>query len=183
MWMSWYVWLHKDSSNTYNTRSSAPLQTFYFISFLLVLVYAWKSKSAIQGWRAAPPGAEVSLGRHLLPLETGNDLNPVMTHLMLPWFYRISAQRRRSPCPCMQLCGKRMPVHTTGTHILCPFPAFMLFLSVWPRRLIPIALYIGYVLTPFLKESVVIPNSDPSLTWYIRNDSKYCTRWERHLPD
>ncbi|XP_059191189.1 transmembrane protein 116 [Centropristis striata] len=32
---------------------SLPLSlTFYFISFLLVVVYAWKSKNAIQGWRA-----------------------------------------------------------------------------------------------------------------------------------
>ncbi|CAJ1056881.1 uncharacterized protein si:dkey-30c15.2 [Xyrichtys novacula] len=28
--------------------------TFYFISFLLVVVYAWKSKSNIQGWRERP---------------------------------------------------------------------------------------------------------------------------------
>lgn len=28
--------------------------TFYFISSLLVVVYAWKSKSAIQGWRERP---------------------------------------------------------------------------------------------------------------------------------
>ncbi|XP_068458722.1 transmembrane protein 116 [Clinocottus analis] len=34
---------------------SLPLSlTFYFISFLLVVVYAWKSKNAIQGWRASP---------------------------------------------------------------------------------------------------------------------------------
>lgn len=31
---------------------SLPLSlTFYFISFLLVVLYAWKSKNAIQGWR------------------------------------------------------------------------------------------------------------------------------------
>ncbi|XP_020508578.2 transmembrane protein 116 [Labrus bergylta] len=28
--------------------------TFYFISFLLVMVYAWKSRSPIQGWRTRP---------------------------------------------------------------------------------------------------------------------------------
>lgn len=179
--MSWYVWLHEVRYNTFNACCSR-LQTFYFISFLLVLVYAWKSKSAIQGWRAAPPGAEVSPGRHLLLLGTGNDLKPVMTHSMLPWFHRISARRGRSSCPCMRSCGKCMPVHTTVTqnsftcNIVC-------FLSVWPCRLIPIALYMSYVLTPFIKESKVIPDSDPSLTWYIRNDSKYCTRWVRHLPD
>lgn len=53
--------------------------------------------------------------------------------------------------------------------------------SVWCHRLIPIAIYIGYVLTQFIKPSVVIPNWDPSLTGCIRNDSKYCTRWARRL--
>uniref|UniRef100_A0A3B5KJZ6 Si:dkey-30c15.2 n=1 Tax=Takifugu rubripes TaxID=31033 RepID=A0A3B5KJZ6_TAKRU len=43
--------------------------TFYLISFLLVLVYAWKSKGAIQGWRAAPPGHEVGPVKHLLLME------------------------------------------------------------------------------------------------------------------
>lgn len=57
------------------------------------------------------------------------------------------------------------------------------FLSVWPLRLIPIALYLSYVLTPFIKESEVFPDSDPSVTCYNRNSSKYCTRWGRHLPD
>lgn len=33
------------------TRLGFPFQTFYFISFLLVIVYAWKSKNIIQGWR------------------------------------------------------------------------------------------------------------------------------------
>uniref|UniRef100_A0A3Q0QNP8 Si:dkey-30c15.2 n=1 Tax=Amphilophus citrinellus TaxID=61819 RepID=A0A3Q0QNP8_AMPCI len=32
--------------------------TFYFISFLLVVVYAWKSKNAIQGWRERPADDE-----------------------------------------------------------------------------------------------------------------------------
>ncbi|XP_040893328.1 transmembrane protein 116 [Toxotes jaculatrix] len=36
-------------------RYSLPLSlTFYFISFLLVVVYAWKAKNAFQGWRARP---------------------------------------------------------------------------------------------------------------------------------
>ncbi|XP_039988889.1 transmembrane protein 116 isoform X2 [Xiphias gladius] len=36
-------------------RYTLPLSlTFYFISFLLVVVYARKSKNAIQGWRARP---------------------------------------------------------------------------------------------------------------------------------
>ncbi|TNN29904.1 hypothetical protein EYF80_059945 [Liparis tanakae] len=38
---------------------SLPLSlTFNFISFLLVVVYAWKSKNAIQGWRARPTEQE-----------------------------------------------------------------------------------------------------------------------------
>lgn len=31
--------------------SSVPTQAFYLVSSLLVLVYAWKSKCIIQGWR------------------------------------------------------------------------------------------------------------------------------------
>ncbi|XP_053175902.1 uncharacterized protein si:dkey-30c15.2 [Scomber japonicus] len=43
---------------------SLPLSlTFYFISFLLVVVYAWKSKNAITGWRARPTGDEGGQGR------------------------------------------------------------------------------------------------------------------------
>ncbi|XP_063336471.1 uncharacterized protein si:dkey-30c15.2 [Pelmatolapia mariae] len=42
--------------------------TFYFISFLLVVVYAWKSKNAIQGWRERPADDEGDLVRHLLRL-------------------------------------------------------------------------------------------------------------------
>lgn len=79
------MWLDSDGYNTHNTLCSALLQTFYFISFLLVLVYAWKSKGAIQGWRAAPPGDEVGPARHLLLLEDGNDLEPLMTPSLLSW--------------------------------------------------------------------------------------------------
>ena len=50
------------------TSVSTPFQTFYFISFLLVVVYAWKSNSAIQGWRARPIGDEARQVRHLLHL-------------------------------------------------------------------------------------------------------------------
>ncbi|XP_067359034.1 transmembrane protein 116 isoform X2 [Channa argus] len=39
---------------------SLPLSlTFYLISLLLMVVYAWKSKNAIQGWRAQPAEDEV----------------------------------------------------------------------------------------------------------------------------
>ncbi|XP_069567232.1 transmembrane protein 116 [Brachyistius frenatus] len=42
---------------------SLPLSlTFYFISFLLVVVYAWKSKNAIQGWRDRP--ADDGIAQH-----------------------------------------------------------------------------------------------------------------------
>ncbi|XP_029378527.1 uncharacterized protein LOC115056328 [Echeneis naucrates] len=44
---------------------SLPLSlTFYFISFLLMVVYAWKSKEAIQGWRARPIEDEVGQSQH-----------------------------------------------------------------------------------------------------------------------
>ncbi|KAM6937883.1 uncharacterized protein FYW49_000133 [Xenentodon cancila] len=43
---------------------SLPLSlTFYFISFLLVVVYAWKSKNALQGWRESPPDDEDGLNQ------------------------------------------------------------------------------------------------------------------------
>ncbi|KAM9807768.1 uncharacterized protein ACB057_005580 [Neosynchiropus ocellatus] len=46
-------------------QRSLPLSlTFYFISFLLIVVYAWKSKTAILGWRAAP--AEESAAQTLI---------------------------------------------------------------------------------------------------------------------
>lgn len=102
--------LDSDTYNTHNTLSSALLQTFYFISFLLVLVYAWKSKGAIQGWRAAPPGDEVG---HLLLMENGSDLEPLMAPSLLSWFHRIRSQRRRSPRPCMRLCGECMAARST----------------------------------------------------------------------
>ncbi|XP_069384994.1 transmembrane protein 116 isoform X2 [Paralichthys olivaceus] len=42
-------------SNVTMCQYSLPLSlTFYLISFLLVVVYAWKSKNAIQGWRTRP---------------------------------------------------------------------------------------------------------------------------------
>ncbi|XP_029009853.1 uncharacterized protein si:dkey-30c15.2 [Betta splendens] len=42
-------------------KYSLPLSlTFYLISFLLVVVYAWHSKNAILGWRARPPEDEVA---------------------------------------------------------------------------------------------------------------------------
>ncbi|KAM8860658.1 transmembrane protein 116 [Synchiropus picturatus] len=44
-----------NADNVILCQYSLPLSlTFYFISFLLVIVYAWKSKTAIHGWRAAP---------------------------------------------------------------------------------------------------------------------------------
>lgn len=43
---------------------SLPLSlTFYFISFLLAVVYAWKSKNAIQGWRQRAADDEVVQSR------------------------------------------------------------------------------------------------------------------------
>nr|XP_046250968.1 transmembrane protein 116 isoform X2 [Scatophagus argus] len=98
---------------------SLPLSlTFYFISFLLVVVYAWKSKSAIQGWRARPTEDE-------------------------------GGQSQR-----------RMKIFTI------PVYAFM-----W---LIPIAVYLAYVLTRVTKPAELIPESDPLDKRLIRNYSKYC---------
>nr|XP_057932311.1 uncharacterized protein si:dkey-30c15.2 [Doryrhamphus excisus] len=99
---------------------SLPLSlTFYFISFLLVVVYAWKSKNAIQGWRATPAEDE------------------------LKW----------SPC--------RSKLVTVPVYLI-----------VW---LIPTAVYLAYVLTPFIKATLLIPDPDASLSITIQNDAKYCT--------
>lgn len=109
---------------------SLLLASRHFISF--PFCWFWFTRGS---QRAPSKGGELhprglrSVRTDVFLLETGNDLKPVMTHSMLPWFHRISAQRRRSLCPCMQLCGKCMPLHTTITQILCPLPAFMLFLS------------------------------------------------------
>ncbi|XP_029289197.1 transmembrane protein 116 [Cottoperca gobio] len=40
--------------------------TFNFISFLLVVVYAWKSKNAIQGWRAEDEGGQTWCRRRIV---------------------------------------------------------------------------------------------------------------------
>ncbi|XP_070687112.1 uncharacterized protein [Pempheris klunzingeri] len=98
---------------------SLPLSlTFYFISFLLVVLYAWKSKTAIQGWRARPTEDE----------------------------------GRQNQC----------------TRKIVSIPVYAI---VW---LIPMAIYLAYVLTPFIKTTLLIPVTDRSLI--VLNDSKYCTR-------
>ncbi|XP_041795179.1 transmembrane protein 116 [Chelmon rostratus] len=92
--------------------------TFYFISFLLVVVYAWKSKSAIQGWRARPAEDEGGQSRCRRTIVT-------------------------------------IPVYAI----------------VW---LVPIAAYLAYVLTPFIKPTLVIPATSKAASRLIHNDSKYC---------
>ncbi|XP_026220557.1 transmembrane protein 116 [Anabas testudineus] len=92
---------------------------FYFISFVLVVVYAWKSKNAIQGWRARPAEDEVAQSQ----------------------------------------CKKKII-------------AIPVYVMVW---LIPIALYLAYVLTPFINSSTPIPITDISANGVFRNDSKYYT--------
>ncbi|KAM7414426.1 hypothetical protein PAMA_019309 [Pampus argenteus] len=93
--------------------------TFYFISFLLVVVYAWKSKNAIQGWRARP--AEDEGGQS-------------------------QCQRKIVAIP--------------------------VYAIVW---LIPIAVYVAYVLTDVIKASVLIPAiPNRSLSRDIHNDSQCC---------
>ncbi|XP_035521272.1 uncharacterized protein si:dkey-30c15.2 [Morone saxatilis] len=99
---------------------SLPLSlTFYFISFLLVVVYAWQSKSAIQGWRASPTEDESG----------------------------------QSQC--------RRTIVTTPVYFI-----------VW---LIPFAIYLAYVLTPFIKTTMLIPTTDTSKNELVCNDTKYCT--------
>ncbi|XP_030586941.1 uncharacterized protein LOC115781440 [Archocentrus centrarchus] len=93
--------------------------TFYFISFLLVVVYAWKSKNAIQGWRERPADD-----------EEGQNM------------YRRKV-------------------------VVIPVYAI-----VW---LVPLALYLAYVLTPFIKASSLIPATDNSLNGVVSNDNTYCT--------
>uniref|UniRef100_UPI0037E73556 C-X-C chemokine receptor type 1 n=1 Tax=Semicossyphus pulcher TaxID=241346 RepID=UPI0037E73556 len=93
--------------------------TFYFISFLLVLVYAWKSKSPIQGWRASPTEDEVG-----------------------------QSQCRRK------------------------IVALPVYAIVW---LIPIAMYVAYVHTPFITSADLIKFADLSVNAIARNNSKYCT--------
>ncbi|XP_047452597.1 transmembrane protein 116 [Mugil cephalus] len=52
--------------------------TFYFISFLLVVVYAWKSKNAIQGWRERPADDEGG--------QCGRRISPMSIYLIV-WFF------------------------------------------------------------------------------------------------
>ncbi|XP_061679567.1 uncharacterized protein si:dkey-30c15.2 [Syngnathoides biaculeatus] len=90
--------------------------TFYLISFLLVAVYAWKSKKTIKGWRATAAEEE---GRQ---------------------------NRRRSP--------------------LLSLPVYV---YVW---LIPAAVYLAYVLTPFIKTTPLIPGPRSDT---VQDHAKYCT--------
>lgn len=55
----------------------------------------------------------------------------------------------------------------------------ILYLFVLYHRLIPIAVYLAYVLTPFIKTTMLIPSTEVS--WIARNESKYCTRWANNL--
>ncbi|XP_068170058.1 transmembrane protein 116 [Antennarius striatus] len=99
---------------------SLPLSlTFYLISFLLVVVYAWKSKNAVQGWRTRS----------------------------------IEDEGAQNPC--------------RKTIVAIPVCAL-----VW---LIPITMYLGYVLTPFITTTVLIPITDTPLEEQFHNESKYCT--------
>ncbi|AWP08586.1 putative transmembrane protein 116-like [Scophthalmus maximus] len=107
------------NSNEIICQYSLPLSlTFYFISFLLVVVYAWKSKNAIQGWRARPADDEGG-----------------------------QSQCRRK---------------------IVDFPVYAI---VW---LIPITIYLSYVLTHFIKTTQLIPDTDRSLI--VHNESTYSTR-------
>uniref|UniRef100_A0A3P8T048 Si:dkey-30c15.2 n=1 Tax=Amphiprion percula TaxID=161767 RepID=A0A3P8T048_AMPPE len=99
---------------------SLPLSlTFYLISFLLAVVYAWKSKNAIQGWRDRAADDEAVQSRCRLKIV-----------------------------------------------------AFPVYVIVW---LIPIAMYLAYVLTNFITTAMVVPVDDGSLTASIKDESTYCT--------
>ncbi|KAM7003426.1 uncharacterized protein LKV04_004474 [Tautogolabrus adspersus] len=93
--------------------------TFYFISFLLVMVYAWKSRSPIQGWRARPTENEGTQSQ----------------------------------------CRRNMA-------------AILTYAIVW---LLPIVMYLAYVLTPFITIADLISPADGSVGMIMRNDSEYCT--------
>ncbi|XP_034540954.1 uncharacterized protein si:dkey-30c15.2 [Notolabrus celidotus] len=92
--------------------------TFYYISFLLVAVYAWKSKSTIQGWRERPTEDEAA-----------------------------QSQRRQK------------------------IVAIPVYAIVW---LIPIVLYIVYVLTPFITTSELVTAADSSFNAISSNNSAFC---------
>lgn len=96
--------------------------TFYFVSFLLVVVYAWKSKRVIQGWRARPAEDEV-----------------------------IQTRCRR--------------------HILA-LPTYALYAMVW---LIPIAIYLFYVSTPFITAGLLTKANNRALGMEGGAKIKYCT--------
>ncbi|XP_008294714.1 transmembrane protein 116 [Stegastes partitus] len=100
---------------------SLPLSlTFYTTSFLLVVVYAWKSKNGIQGWR-----------------ERATDDEAVQSH-----------------------CRRKIV-------------AFPVYAVVW---LIPLAMYLAYVLTPFMKSALLVPATDKSLVQdSIDNERTYCS--------
>ncbi|CAN9499226.1 unnamed protein product [Ophioblennius macclurei] len=92
---------------------SLPLSlTFYFISFLLVVVYAWKSRSAIQGWRENQSDDQRQQARTILDLP--------------------------------------------------------LYAMVW---LVPLALYLAYVLTDCMDAAVVLPTDERM----VAGDNAYCT--------
>ncbi|XP_028287207.1 uncharacterized protein LOC114452217 [Parambassis ranga] len=104
-------------------QHSLPLSlTFYFISFLLVVVYAWKSKNTIQGgWRER--AADDEAGQSWCRREIASSFVPV---------YAI----------------------------------------VW---LVPLAMYLLYVLTPFIKEALVMSATDRSLSEIVQDNNTYCT--------
>ncbi|RVE71949.1 hypothetical protein OJAV_G00056840 [Oryzias javanicus] len=101
-----------------NCQFVLPLAlTFYLTSFLLVVLYAWRSKDAIQGWRE----------------RVADDEN------------------EQSQCKKIK-------------------KAFPIYAFLW---LVPIALYILYVVPVFIKESPVIPMTDRSQSNITMNGSSY----------
>ncbi|KAM9376081.1 uncharacterized protein KZ484_008627 [Pholidichthys leucotaenia] len=76
---------------------------FYFISFLLVVVYAWKSKNAIQGWRDRPAndegGQECSRKNITIPIYVMVWMVPITLYLAYTLLYVASHSNKLTMLP------------------------------------------------------------------------------------
>lgn len=99
---------HRATINCYTWQLHLSVfQTFYFISFLLVVVYAWKSKNAIQGWRATEDeGGQVKHPLHLYVIictKTVRTDSIINFFLPIVWFTE-SMQKENTCYTCICLC-------------------------------------------------------------------------------
>ncbi|XP_074532980.1 uncharacterized protein LOC141796019 [Halichoeres trimaculatus] len=103
--------------------------TFYFISFLLVVAYAWKSKSLIQGWRECPTGEEAAQSQCRKKIVTFPVYAIVwMVPLLLYCAYVLT--------PFITLANLVTAAHSTSNKISTPnssdyCTSCILFLHVW----------------------------------------------------